>query len=116
MEIAKQYTGQILDTDAVDQFKDALRHPNMSFNIKPFPVNESDNNAFIKCMDDKSAQAHCPERWKAMQVWIANTVKVSRLEVRMRDLHNIAKSFIICGIGRLLLTLLLKARDHTTHK
>jgi len=49
----------------------------MSFNSKPFPSNESGNDAFIKCIDSKSAQAYCPERWKAMQLWIKNTDKVS---------------------------------------
>ena len=75
--MAKSYTGEETDALAVAAFQQVLQHANMSFNSKPFPSNESDNNAFIKCFDPKSAQAYCPERWKALQLWIKNTVKVS---------------------------------------
>lgn len=75
VDVARRYTGQQVNTTAIRDFTDALRHPNMSFNINPFPSNESDDNAFIKCIDDKSAQAYCPQRWKAMQAWINNVVK-----------------------------------------
>lgn len=91
MDVARRYTGQQVNTTAIRDFTDALRHPNMSFNINPFPNNESDDNAFIKCIDDKSAQAYCPQRWKAMQAWINNVVKVSRAEMHMRNSHNLAK-------------------------
>ena len=74
--MAKSYTGEETEELAVPAFQQVLRHPDMSFN-KPFPNNESGDNAFIKCTDPKSAQAYCPERWKAMQLWIKNTVKVS---------------------------------------
>ena len=75
--MAKSYTGEETEELAVPAFQQVLRHPNMSFNSKPFPNNESGNDAFLKCIDSKSAQAYCPERWKAMQLWIENTVKVS---------------------------------------
>lgn len=76
--MAKSYTGE-RDNEAlaVSQFKDVLGHANMSFNIKSFPSNESGELAFIKCNDQKSAQAYCPQRWKALQAWIQNTIKVS---------------------------------------
>ena len=77
VEVAKSYTGEETEELAVPAFQRVLRDVNMSFNSKPFPNNESGENAFIKCNDSKSAQAYCPERWKAMQLWIKNTVKVS---------------------------------------
>lgn len=77
VEVAKSYTGEETEELAVPAFQLVLRGANMSFNSKPFPSNESGDNAFIKCNDPKSAQAYCPERWKAMQLWIKNTVKVS---------------------------------------
>ena len=77
--MAKSYTGEETEELAVPAFQQVLRHANMSFNSEPFPSNESDNDAFIKCFDSESAQAYCPERWKAMQLWIQNTVKVSRI-------------------------------------
>ena len=89
MDIAKKYTNEQVNTTAIDRFKDVLRRPDMSFNNKSFPSNESDNNAFIKCTDDESAQKFCPQRWKAMQAWIKNSVEVSRM--RMSDLHNLIK-------------------------
>ena len=81
VDIAKKYTGQEGDTTAISEFKLALQHVNMSFNIKGFPGNESDENAFRLCVDDKSAQAYCPERWKAMRAWIANTENVCRTNI-----------------------------------
>lgn len=83
--IARQYTGQNVDDDAIRDFKDVLRQANMSFNTEEFPRNESDANAYVKCMDEKSAQAYCPKRWKAMRAWIDNTQKVSELQMRMHD-------------------------------
>ena len=77
VDVAKRYTGEQDNRTAITAFKAVLRHSNMSFNNKPFPANESDENAYIKCYDDKSAQGYCPERWKAMQKWIENTVEVS---------------------------------------
>ena len=88
-ELAKQYTKEQLTANAITEFKAVLTDPNLSFNTKSFPSNESDGNAFIKCHDEKTAQMYCPERWKAMQAWIANTVKVSGLETF--DLHNLVK-------------------------
>ncbi|XP_067024148.1 uncharacterized protein [Acropora muricata] len=82
VDIAKKYTGQEGDTTAISEFKLALQHVNMSFNIKGFPGNESDENAFRLCVDDKSAQAYCPERWKAMRAWIANTENVMGQNIR----------------------------------
>ena len=84
--IARQYTGQNVDDDAIRDFKDVLL-VNMSFNIEEFPRNESDTNAYVKCMDDTSAQAYCPKRWKAMRAWIDNTQKVSELQIRMHSHH-----------------------------
>ena len=78
MDIARKYTGQEENTTAISEFKVALQHVNMSFNTKGFPGNESDGNAFRVCVDDKSAQAYCPERWKAMRAWIENTRNVCK--------------------------------------
>ena len=77
--MAKLYTRETNEAVALNMFRAVLRHANMSFNVKPFPSNESDYNAFIKCHDPKSAQAYCPVRWKAMQAWTKNTVEVSTL-------------------------------------
>ena len=63
VDVAKRYTGEQDNRTAITAFKAVLRHSNMSFNNKPFPANESDENAYIKCYDDKSAQGYCPERW-----------------------------------------------------
>jgi len=81
VEVAKSYTGEETEVLAVPAFQQVLRHANMSFNSKPFPSNESGNDAFIKCIDSKSAQAYCPERWKAMQLWIKNTDKTMKNDI-----------------------------------
>lgn len=82
VDIAKKYTNEQVNTTAIDRFKDVLRRPDMSFNNKSFPSNESDNNAFIKCTDDESAQKFCPQRWKAMQAWIKNSVETMKNNIR----------------------------------
>ncbi|XP_078384992.1 uncharacterized protein LOC144667449 [Oculina patagonica] len=76
--VAKQYTGEENEVLAVSQFQTALRQPDMPFNSKPFPSNESGDVAFRKCIDPKSAQAYCPQRWKAMQAWINNTFQTAK--------------------------------------
>ena len=53
----------------------------MYFNDRPFPDKESGNEAFVKCFDDKSAEEHCPERYKAMKTWVENTEKASNLKL-----------------------------------
>lgn len=78
VDLAKRYTGEEDNNTAITDFKAVLRHSNMSFNSKPFPANESGNDAHIKCYDDKSAQEYCPERWKALQKWITNTVETMK--------------------------------------
>ena len=46
------------------------------FNEQPFPVSESDDNAFKKCFDAESAKKNCPKRWEAMQTWLKSTEEV----------------------------------------
>lgn len=82
VDIAKRYTGEKVNTTAISNFKLALQHANMSFNIEAFPTNESDEKAFRLCVDDKSARAYCPERWRAMQDWIANTKNTMNKNIR----------------------------------
>ena len=77
VNLAKLYTKERYKTTAINKFKKVLQNPDMWFNSRPFPSNENGNDAFIKCHDATSAQANCPERWKALQKWIKNTNNVS---------------------------------------
>lgn len=56
-----------------------MQDQKMYFNDKPFPDNETGNDAFIKCFDDASAKAYCPKRYKAMQSWIKNSKEVENI-------------------------------------
>ena len=76
VDLAQTYTRESDNITAVNSFKAVLRDTDMFFNSQPFPASESGNAAFLKCHNTKSAQEHCPERWKAMQEWIKNTVEV----------------------------------------
>ena len=78
MKVVRDYTGISNDVKARDSFISEIQAANKYFNEKPFPSNEFDENAFIKCADADSAKLYCPERWKAMQAWIKNTDKASK--------------------------------------
>ncbi len=80
MELAKEYTGIKNNNTAIERFIQEVQGEDMYFNDKPFPAKESGNEAFINCYDTKSAEASCPERFKAMNAWIANTEKASNWE------------------------------------
>ena len=75
MQLAKDYTGIKEDTSAINTFSIEFQAQDMYFNDKPFPGNESGEEAFIKCNDIKSAEAYCPKRYKAMKAWIENNEK-----------------------------------------
>ncbi|KAL9959510.1 hypothetical protein ACROYT_G032837 [Oculina patagonica] len=77
VELAKEYTGIKNNNTAIERFIQEVQGEDMYFNDKPFPAKESGNEAFINCYDKKSAEASCPERFKAMNAWIANTEKAS---------------------------------------
>lgn len=77
MELVREYTGKNDDTEARDLFRTEIESVGNYFNDKSFPSNESENNAFIKCIDDESAKAYCPRRWEVMQTWINNVREAS---------------------------------------
>lgn len=77
MELVREYTGKNDDNEARDLFRTEIESVGNYFNDKSFPSNESENDAFIKCVDDASAKAYCPKRWKAMQTWISNVREAS---------------------------------------
>ena len=77
MELVREYTGKNDDIAARDLFRTEIESSGNYFNDKSFPSNESENNAFIKCIDEASAKAYCPKRWKAMQTWINNVREAS---------------------------------------
>lgn len=103
MDIAKKYTGQEENTTAISEFKLTLQHVNMSFNIKGFPGNESDENAFRRCVDDKSAQAYCPERWKAIRAWIANTENVCGTNIFFSLTLSLIKQYVTVVVNEVLI-------------
>ena len=75
MKLVRDYTGQSDDNKARDSFISEIQAADKYFNDRPFPSNESDDNAFIKCTDPASAALYCPKRWEAMQKWIENIEK-----------------------------------------
>lgn len=77
LDLVKNYTGNNDEVKARKAFITEIQKQDQSFNERSFPVEESNDKAFVKCFDDKSAKEHCPQRWEAMQTWIQNTAKVS---------------------------------------
>ena len=76
-KLAKQYIEIEDENTAVVRFRKVLTSRDMFFNDKPFPANESAENAFMKCADKLGARTHCPVRWRALQKWINSTKHVS---------------------------------------
>jgi len=46
-----------------------LEDQSMFFNDEPIPANESNKEAFQKCVDMASAKKHCPKRYASMLKW-----------------------------------------------
>ncbi|KXJ22656.1 uncharacterized protein LOC110252020 [Exaiptasia diaphana] len=69
VEIAKTITGLNDSDEAVVEFKKKLEDQSMFFNDKPIPLNESNNEAFEKCVDMASAKIYCPARYASMLKW-----------------------------------------------
>lgn len=78
-ELAKQYTGIQNEDSAVRKFKEVLKSRDNFFNDDTFPVNESGEEAFMKCAKTQGAQAFCPVRSKALKKWINSTEHVAKL-------------------------------------
>lgn len=76
--LAKQYTGIKDEGRAVVKFREVLKSRDMFFNRDSFPINESGDEAFMKCTDTEGARAFCPMRWKALQKWINYTKHVCK--------------------------------------
>ena len=76
MSIAKQYTGEANESDAIRKFRKVLTSREMFHNKEKFPANESGDIAFLKCTSPDSARRFCPQRFKAMKGWIDATKKV----------------------------------------
>ena len=76
--LAKQYTGIKDESRAVVKFREVLKSRDMFFNRDSFPINESGDEAYMKCTDTEGARAFCPMRWKALQKWINYTKHVCK--------------------------------------
>ena len=81
LEVARKVTGESNDTIAVIKFRERLNSSESYFNSAPIPKNESDKDAHRKCSDIEGAKKYCPTRWAAMQLWFAESRKVSILTV-----------------------------------
>lgn len=78
VDVAKLVTG-INDTNsAISEFREILTSSDSYFNADPFPQNESDKEAHKKCSDIEGAKKHCPTRWAALELWMAESRKVFR--------------------------------------
>lgn len=53
VDIAKTITGQVNESEAVSEFKSRLKSYSLYLNKQPFPRNESDEEAFQKCIKSK---------------------------------------------------------------
>lgn len=59
VDIAKTITGQGNESEAVSEFKSRLKSYSFYLNKQPFPKNESDEEAFQKCIKSKCGRVKC---------------------------------------------------------
>ena len=69
-------TGQSDNDTAKELFIKRLNESDMYFSEKPFPANESDENAHILYSSVEGAMKYCPKRWETMQKWFAEARRV----------------------------------------
>ena len=69
VNIALNYTEKSENGSHLEAFKQMLQQQSNYFNNAPFPGNESDDEAYIKCSNSTAAKMFCPERFKAFQNW-----------------------------------------------
>mgnify|MGYP001800052838 CR=1 FL=1 len=75
LEIMKDVSNETNVTKAREQFLKRLNQSDMYFGDE-IPANESNENAFKKCVSVKSAKIYCPVRWKAMEEMFKDTYQV----------------------------------------
>ena len=76
LKVAREITGEVNDTVAVEKFREKLKSSESYFNAEPIPKNESDEEAYKKCSDVEGAKKYCPKRWASMQLWFSESRKV----------------------------------------
>lgn len=77
LELAKKVT-KLNDVDEAKlRFKDLINDPEMYYNDKDIPANESDANAHKVCSTVKDAERYCPHRTAAMKNWFDHTKQVT---------------------------------------
>lgn len=77
VEVAREVTKIYNDNDtAVVEFRKILNSSDSYFNKKPFPQNESNEEAHKRCSDVKGAKKYCPTRWLTIQKWFDEARKV----------------------------------------
>ena len=74
--MAKNVTGFENESVAIERFKVHLSDRSQYFNEKPFPQNESFEEARKNCQGIANAKKFCPKRWQAMQAWFDWSTKV----------------------------------------
>lgn len=77
LEIARSVTNQTSNDTAKELFIKRLNESDMYFADKPIPENESNANAHVLCSSVEGAKKYCPNRWRAMQNWFAESKKVN---------------------------------------
>jgi len=91
IEAAKNATKLDNETEAIEEFKKKLNASDNYFNDKPFPGNESDNEAHERCRSIEKAKKYCPERWTALQSWFKEAQMVmSMLYPKITDMFHFA--------------------------
>ena len=71
----KEVTNETDKATAQQKLLHRLNKSDMYFG-DAIPTNESDDNAYKKCVSEESAKVYCPVRWAAMQEWFKEVYQV----------------------------------------
>lgn len=69
MRIAKLYTNEQNETKAMSSLLKKTQEPDQWHGAIQFPQIESNETAYRRCTDNKSAKRFCPIRWRSMENW-----------------------------------------------
>lgn len=78
LNLGKELTNEVEEKEMIKKFKKIIKSNKQFYNAKPFPKNESDDDAHDRCDNDEDAAKFCPHRWAVLQKWFENNRQIMK--------------------------------------
>lgn len=78
LKMGHEITGEKNEKKMIGKFLKVLNGPSQFCNERPFPKNESNEDAYDICDNDEGASLWCPFRWKAKETWFGSIKAVMK--------------------------------------